>query len=529
MRLGIDLGTTFSCAAWVDDAGGVRIIPGQDGSPTTPSVVWFDGRRAVVGHRANALKSVMPHQIRELFKRDMGKPVMRPAGLYSADDAAALDIAEYQFDGYSYGAAGISALVLRKIKLDAIRFFRQQGRIDPSIDERQLTLDAVISVPAHFGDLARRDTELAGHAAGLNVIRTINEPTAAALAYGVARTEGRRRVLVFDLGGGTFDLTVLQMEGERDRVLTSLGYVELGGHDWDDLIYGHLSESYRRRTGREVPARREMDVREMAIRAKHDLSEKDSTVVRMSFDSGDVEVRLERSSIDGHEAEDDDQFVFEARATPLLARIRALCQRVLESVLVPSPLGDRPATWSDIDEIVLVGGSCRMPMVRTLVERLSRRSVRTAIEGFDLDTSVAAGAALCSSTRGERMQDVMSHTISVRLRGPDRDYLRPLIRKDTPLPREIHEEYEAGANAYVELFEGESTVPDECVRRGKLELRSAGPVGLWLRADQSGILRVEVEDASRDRKRMEIEHELYAHDERAKQLKERIQRVELDG
>lgn len=220
MQIGIDLGTTFCCVAYIDDNGTAKAIPNSDGSDTTPSVIWFDGKNAYVGKKANDRKETSPPRlIHEFVKRDIGKPVAIPPNIYIEDDCQSLETAPYEVGGFKYGADGMSAIILRKLKKDAIRHFKKIKKLDENVEERDIELDAVITVPAYFGHREIQMTWAAGYAAGLNVIGTIKEPTSAAITYGFSRAENMR-LMIFDLGGGTFDVTILMVNPDGCEVIT---------------------------------------------------------------------------------------------------------------------------------------------------------------------------------------------------------------------------------------------------------------------------------------------------------------------
>jgi molecular chaperone DnaK len=531
VRVGIDLGTTYCCMAWVDDEGQPVVIPSSDGEPTTPSVVWFDGRQAWVGKKANDRKLVSSTNIFEFVKRDMGKPV-EIRGLYPADDAQALGTAPYEVDGFRYGAAGIQAIILRKLKKEALRHFKKLGRLAAEIDEKNLDLDAVITVPAYFGDLQRQQTRLAGYAAGLNVVGIINEPTAAALSYGLTR-QGEQRVLVFDLGGGTFDVTILHVHDGTAEVVTTAGDNQLGGKDWDELIEAHLYHAFEVRTGRGIPEHRGFEVQQAALAAKLALSEAEETTVFLSMEEGDLELVLNRSAPPGDELglemDDGTAFYLEERSWDLLNRCRVICETALaQSQVSTAGGGSRPMEWADLDEIILAGGSCRMPMVRRMLERVSGRAIRSQIDAFNLDTAIAIGAALYGQHR-RRVADVLSHSVGVKVKQDSRFRVDHLLPKDTRLPARAARSYRAGISAELEIYEGEETDPELCIRRGRIDLANPeGEVEIALEADADGILTATAEYPPSAREVLEIKNDLYMYDERAMPLRSRIQSLHIN-
>jgi molecular chaperone DnaK len=537
VHIGIDLGTTYSCCAYIDEQGKPCVIPTAEGDLTTPSVIWFDGKTAEVGKRANARKLSSPAlHVYEFVKRNMGKPVEVPPNLFADDDPAMPVTAPYEIGGFRYGAAGMSAIILRKLKRDAVRWLKRQKKLDPAIDERQLELDAVITVPAYFGDKERQETKLAGYAAGLNVIGIINEPTAAALSYGLMN-HPNARIMVFDLGGGTFDVTILEMTENDAVVLGSRGHSALGGRDWDRLIEEYLYEAVSSRTGRSMPETAGFEVQQRALAAKHELSEAAETTVFLNVDGIDVDLRLfrERPPDAGDELDmtndrASSEFYFEERSLDLLTQCRVLCEAVLNSVqLAESWGGRRPMAWAGLDEIILAGGSCRMPMVAKMLERLSGRKVRRQIAGFDFDTAIATGAALYGKHR-QRVQDVVSHSIGVKVMQEGRLFIEHLLLKDQRLPAEVEKVYRAGPRAVLWVYEGQSTSPDECVLRGRLELDNGeGNVTIAMVIDGNGILTVTADYPPHGKQLVELRNELFALGPRVLPLREKVQAIVLNS
>ena len=439
--LGFDLGTTFSAVATIDANGSPVVIRNVDGGLTTPSVIWTDGQTAYVGEKAVLRKEVAPERIVEFVKREMGKPAEIPPELAGSPDAP--QTAPFAVNGFKAGPAGMSALILRKLKKEAIRHFQAEGRLAKDADERSLFLDAIVTVPAYFGDVERQQTRTAGFAAGLNVVGIVNEPTAAAMVFrGTQRVA--RRWLVFDLGGGTFDVTILETEADGSaHVVASDGDVKLGGKDVDTIVEDYLYEAFQRATGREVPIDRAFQVQRAAVDAKKALSSQDSVEVHLSLPEGDLHTTLHRARDTGADASssaggfsdelamfdldvEDDTFYLEDRLGGFLQRCRVLCERALASATVElAHGGTREMTWRDIDEVVLVGGSCRIPAVQNAVAEWTGRQPRMS----DLDTDVARGAALYGARR-QTVTDVVSHSFGVELLNREGvPYLDPVITK----------------------------------------------------------------------------------------------------
>jgi molecular chaperone DnaK len=535
MRIGIDLGTTFCCVAALDTRGWPVLVPNECDEVTTPSVFWFDGHEAWIGHCAYVREAERPGFLVDYVKRDMGRPAEIPAHLYDHADAPAT--APYAYGGFAFGVVGMQALLLRKLKRDALRYFQREGMLPADLDEPQVRLDAVITVPAYFKDVEREQTRQAGECAGLRVIGIINEPTAAALAYRLVRS-GTRRIVVFDLGGGTFDVTVLELRADgASHVLASDGNPQLGGKDWDDLIVRHLRDVFFERAGKETPREKLVELYQKTVEGKKGLSVQEAVQVEMvAHDGTPLSTELFRRLPEGvHPYEAGDGFYFERRAMNLLSLITAICERTRKSVRIKRPDGsEREMEWDDVDDVVMVGGSCRMPMIPKLLETLTGKEIRRHPEGFDFDTAVAIGAASYAQRR-DLVHDVASGSFGLKLRrredGVTYDFVQHLVRKNTPLPVGIEREYRAGANAVLQLYQGESENPEECVLRGRLELNNPeGLATVALNMDRDGRLTAAVSlpgtpGEAPVQRTIEIKNELYDAQQAA--LCERVQAVTI--
>ena len=215
--VGIDLGTTFSAVAHIDAYGKPQIIPNAESERITPSVILFDGANVIVGTHAKNNSVAEPEKIVDFVKREMGKPKEQ---------------FHREFGGTIYSAEELSALIVKKLIVDAERYLKEP------------VTDAVITVPAYFNDAERTATITAGQLAGLNVLQIINEPTAAALAYGLDKLEQDQTVFVFDLGGGTFDVTIMRIENQKLNIIATNGDHRLGGKDWDDVLVNYVAEEF---------------------------------------------------------------------------------------------------------------------------------------------------------------------------------------------------------------------------------------------------------------------------------------------
>lgn len=504
--LGIDLGTTFSCTAYIDEQGVPRIIPTTEGNDTTPSIIWFDGKAAFVGKKANDRKITPTSPVYEFVKRDMGKPKHINT--------------RYEVNGYYYGATGFSAIILRKLKKEAFNFLKKKGFFSATDEEKNTTIPAVITVPAYFGDLQRHETRLAGYAAGFDVVAIINEPTAAAIAYGRSLSENKK-ILVFDLGGGTFDVTILEFKNGESIVVASEGADQLGGKDWDEIIMDYLYTEFKNKTGKNIPDDMGWEIQQKALEAKFELTESDQTIVTIPNEGNDVEIILYRAGGNDDLYADYDMdlqrpFYFEERSTNLLSLCRTICMRVLDKANLK---------WGDISDVILAGGSCRMPMVPAMIEELSDKKIQRNIPGFSYDTAIAIGAAIYGSKR-EKVKDVTSKTIGIEVEKNGKKYVEHLIEKNKLLPAYTNEKFKAENNAVLKVYEGDSHLPDECILRGRLELGNPeGYVEVTMSVNEDGLLESVVEYAPSAKKHLKIKSE--DDDINKSELKNKVHAIEI--
>jgi molecular chaperone DnaK len=346
--LGIDLGTTYSAMSIVDRFGKPAIVPNSEGHPTTPSVVHFyEPGGWVVGEQAAKMVVADPHNVVRFIKRSMGESDF-----------------ELSFFDRSYTPQEISALILRKLKEDA------EEAMGTDIS------DAVITVPAYFNSAQRGATTEAGQLAGLNVLSIINEPTAAAIAYGLERLGGFRRIMVFDLGGGTFDVTIMEIRGIRFQTIASDGNAELGGKDWDDKLLNYVAECFVDQYGidpRDEPQPYQ-ELYERCLYAKISLSSKPRAIIPINYRGKRMIVKITREE-------------FEQLTADLVEQCMDTCRLVLKRA------GLR---WDQLGEVLLVGGSTRIPIIRSSLAQLSGRRFAPNINP---DECVALGASLTAVLR----------------------------------------------------------------------------------------------------------------------------------
>src|SRR4051812_4751281 len=342
--VGIDLGTTFSAVAHIDAYGKPQIIPNAENERITPSVMLFDGANVVVGTLAKSNSVSEPEKIADFVKREMGKSKQQ---------------FQREFGGKMYAAEELSALILKKLKNDAEKYLKET------------VTDAVITVPAYFNDAERTATITAGQLAGLNVLQIINEPTAAALAYGLDKLGEDQTVFVFDLGGGTFDVTIMKIENHKLDIIATNGDHRLGGKDWDDIIVNFVAEEFDKEHGENplLDLQSYQDLQSRALAAKIQLSSRPRTTIVHSHNGKSVKVELTREQ-------------FETRTRHLIEKCKTICEIVLEE----AKLG-----WSDVQKVLLVGGMTRMPMVREMIAHLSGASL---VDEVNPDEAVAVGAAV---------------------------------------------------------------------------------------------------------------------------------------
>ncbi len=451
--VGIDLGTTNSVVAARNAYGRPEVIANREGRNITPSVVYFGSDPPAVGDEAKEWARLGNDEIASFFKPHMGSPTYR-----------------LHFHGRDYDASDLSSLVLARLKGDA------EARLGTSVDR------AVITVPAYFADAQRKATIEAGRAAGLRVARIINEPTAAALAYGLGRSGPGETVLIYDLGGGTFDVTVARIDADEVAVLATAGDHDLGGKNWDDRIATYLAEKFAAETGLD-PLDDPVALNEvlaLAEQAKWSLSERASTRITLQLGPHRKAYELTRPE-------------FEAMTFALMDRTRRLTEEAL---------GESGLTWAGLSGVLLVGGSTRMPMVRSFVREMAGQDPRS---GVNVDEVVALGAAIQAAieegdgpvldarprhTLGgstekappshtlagpRRVVDVMSHSLGAVAVSPEGDrYVNDVIvRRNLPIPAEDVRPYlhstHGGANARLEVYltQGESTRPLDCAVIGK--------------------------------------------------------------
>jgi molecular chaperone DnaK len=467
--IGIDLGTTNCAVAHIDANGRAVILPNADGEAITPSVICIRQGETLIGTEAKVLQRLGESNIAAFFKRQMG------------DSSFLLDLA-----GSVYTATDLSAMLLRRLKQDAAAALGMPVSA------------AVITVPAYFRQPEREATLQAGRDAGLEVLQVVNEPTAAAIAYGIRAQGPERTILVYDLGGGTFDVTLLRLAEDEIRVLTSDGDRELGGKDWDLRLLDWLDSRFLDDHGIRPTdlAGGAGDLLVLAEEAKRRLTDTEATFVSIAQGGSRARYRLDRA-------------LFAELTADLLERTISLTSKVLDS---------QGLSAANLDGVLLVGGSTRMPMVQAFVrERLGHEPTK----GVDVDQSVALGAAIVAAEQQDRrcgqaarprfglpapvrMIDVTNHSLGMIALNADRSaYLNAIILpKDSAIPnaqtRPFQHRVRSGhADLEVYVTQGESDSPADVAYLGKYLIKQipATPAGVTVleieyRYDHSGTVAV---------------------------------------
>jgi molecular chaperone DnaK len=466
--LGIDLGTTNSAAAVYEGSGAIS-IPSQDGEATGgkmfPSVVAFmpDGS-VVVGEKAKRQMSVNPRGTVLEIKRKMGT--------------------EYKVEahGKQYTPEQVSALILRKIKSDSEAYLGTTTR------------KAVITVPAHFNDNQRQATMEAGALAGLEVIRIINEPTAACLAYGLDRAamgQGKMRIMVFSFGGGTHDVTTMEIEGETYKVLATSGDTLTGGADIDNAVVERLANQFYNETGvnlrDSLPAM--VRLKEAAEKAKIELSGELTVEVGVPF-------LAEVGGVQKHLKYELTQAELEEIAGPIVKRV----EKTIRTVLIDSRLGAE-----DVDRLILVGGQTKMPLVRKVVEQYMGK---VAEEGVDPMQCVAIGAAyqgaVLTGKLNYRLLDVTPLTLGIE---DAAGTVQKIIYRNTPIPVSKSQSFTTAQDNQTEVsihvVQGERLMAADCVSIGRFDLegfaprpRGATQILVGFEIDANGIMHVSAKELS---------------------------------
>lgn len=472
--VGIDLGTTYSAIAHLNDDGEPTVVENADGSPITPSVVLLDEDRVVVGPSFQRISVASPDQIVEAVKREMGNKDFHVV-----------------YQDRKLTPEFVSALILKKMKQDAEKVI---GPI----------ANAVITVPYYFNDVRRKATQDAGRIAGLNVVDIINEPTAATLAYAwgqkvLGRTDlndEERTILVYDLGGGTFDVTVVRYTPTAFRVLATDGDVMLGGLDWSKRLADHLVEQFKQKYDLDPSTSPEtmMTFHQEAEDAKRDLSTQSQVPISVYFEGKTLSVSLSRPE-------------FERMTADLLQRTKDTTELVMQQA------GVKPGS---LDEVILVGGSTYMPVVEQMLREVTGQDPsrdlmpeRAVAEGAAIHAAIMQARtgdteqvpeAVLKRLKNVRTSDVNSHSLGIKISDPSdksRKINHIMIPRNTPVPHEVNQRFGTNADGqqriHVEILEGDAVDPAACQLIGDFRvfnlpsnLPKGSPISITYAYDSAG-------------------------------------------
>src|SRR5581483_2879625 len=475
--VGIDLGTTNSLVAYMTESG-PQVIRDDEGNALVPSIVYYDNaeKRLLVGEEARQQLITEPRKAIYSVKRFMGKgsrDVQEDLALVPFEIAQGSEqVIRFQMGDRVFTPPEISAFVLRELKERASKFFGEE------------VTQAVITVPAYFNDAQRQATKDAGHLAGLDVLRIVNEPTAASLAYGIDKRD-EALIAVYDFGGGTFDISILHLREGIFEVLATNGDTHLGGDDIDNRLIALALDEIKSQTGRDLSRDHAafQAIRKAAIAAKHELSENDRAEIAFDLaDGGAYRREVTRDE-------------FEQLIADLIERTLGPCKQALK---------DADLDPSQIDEVVMVGGSTRIPLVRRRVEALFKRQAHTELNP---DEVVALGAAiqadiLSGGRRDLLLLDVTPLSLGIETMG---GVVAKIINRNSTIPASAAEMFTTWVDNQtgidVHVLQGEREMADDCRSLAKFTLKGISPqpaglprIEVKFLIDANGILTVSAKD-----------------------------------